>query len=87
MPIEKFRSLAQASRALHPAPDASTGVRTALLLAGLVANHRLGIRLTEPGVRKFRTLEEGEAERERFGLAQLRSALAQPVTGDRTSLR
>ena len=75
MPVRGFRSFDEAARALPPAPDAATGVRTCLFLTRLDAATRLGIRLTKPGLEAFRTVEEAEAARERYARDQLRRAL------------
>jgi hypothetical protein len=42
MPIERFRSTAEAARKLVPSPDPTTGVRTALFLASLAVSARCG---------------------------------------------
>ena len=74
MPVRRYRSLAEAERELPPSPDASTGVRTALFLARLDFAAQHGIRTTQVGVHRYRTLAEGEAARERYALEQLRRA-------------
>jgi hypothetical protein len=74
MPVRWYRSPDDAERDLQPSPDAETGMRTALALARFDEATRRGIRITVPGVQRFATVAEGEANRERVALARLRAA-------------
>lgn len=72
MTIRRYRSLAEAERDLPPSPDASTGVRTTLFLARLDLAAARGIRTSQVGVHRYRTLAEGEDARERFARERVR---------------
>jgi hypothetical protein len=74
MPVWKFRSLDRAAAGLPAAPPGETALRTALTLSALDEAGRSGVRVSLRGVHKYRTVAEGEAERERYALAQLRAA-------------
>ena len=74
MPVWRFRDLADAARALAPSPDATTGIRTALALARLDQASARGVRISQRGVHRYRTIEEGELDRERYALARLRES-------------
>ena len=74
MPVWKYRSLEEAAAGMPVTPPGETALRTALTLSALDAAGRCGIRISLRGVHKYRTVAEGEAERERHALAQLRAA-------------
>lgn len=74
MPIERFRTFAEAERRLPPSPDAETGIRTALALARLDEATRRGIRISPFGVQRFPDIATAERERERYAIEQLREA-------------
>lgn len=61
MPVQKFRTLEEASRALWKRWDDPNLVRA---IAGLMGfSRRLAVVQPPPGVRRFRTLEEADAAR------------------------
>ena len=75
MPLWKFRSMADAEGHLDRlpwSPESSLG--SALALLQLAEGTRRRIRTAQRGVLCYRTIEEAEAERERFALEQLREA-------------
>jgi hypothetical protein len=75
MPLWKFRSFEEAESHLDGlpfTPESSLG--SALALLALAEGARLGIRTTQRGLTRYRTVAEAEAERERFALEALRSA-------------
>jgi hypothetical protein len=57
---------------LPASPDPETGLRTAIALSRMVEATRPGIRISERGVHRYREIWEGEADRERYALEQLR---------------
>ncbi len=73
MPVYRYRTLEEAATALPCSPDADTAVRTALTLSRLDEATRRGIRISQRGVFKYRTIEEAEADRYRYALAQLQA--------------
>jgi hypothetical protein len=75
MPLWKFRSLEEAERhlaSLRTTPDAS--LRTALFLGRISEAGRRGIRISQRGIHRYRTIAEAETDRERYALEQLRAA-------------
>lgn len=75
MPLWKFRTFEEAEAHLDQrptSPDASLG--TALFLLSISEAARRGIRTAQRGVVCYRDLEEGEADRRRFALEQMRRA-------------
>ena len=73
MPIWKFRTLEEAEAHLDRlpwTPESSLG--SALALLGLAEGVRRGVRTTQRGVTRYRTIAEAETDRERFALAALR---------------
>lgn len=74
MPVTWYRTHEEAERDLAPSLDAETGLRTAIALGRLDEATRRGIRISPRGVQRFLTVSEGELERERFAIAQLRDA-------------
>lgn len=74
MPLWKFRSFEEAEAHLDrlpTTPESSLG--SALALLAFTEGARLGIRTTQRGLTRYRTVAEGEAERERFALEALRA--------------
>ena len=75
MPLWKFRTFEEAEAHLERLPrDPTTALRTALALLALSEGARRGVRTSLPGLRRYRTIAEAEADRERFALEQLRRA-------------
>jgi hypothetical protein len=75
MPLWKFRSLAEAEAHLNVLPSTpESSLGSALALLAFAEGVRLGIRTTQRGLTCYRTVAEGEADRERFALEALRAA-------------
>lgn len=74
MPVTRYKTLSEAEADLPSSPDAETGIRTALALARLDEATRRGIRISQRGIHRYREFWEGEADRERYALEQLRRA-------------
>ena len=74
MPVWKFRTFEEADAATSASPPGEVALRTALVLSSLDEAARRGVRISQRGVHKYRTVAEGEADRERYALAQLRAA-------------
>lgn len=74
MPIWKFVRAEEADDVLRQSVAGEGALRTALVLATLDEAARLGVRISQRGVHKYRTVAEGEADREHYALARLRSA-------------
>ena len=75
MPLWKFRSFAEAESHLDrlpTTPEASLG--SALALLTFAEGARRGIRTTQRGLIRYRSLAEAEADRERYALQRLRAA-------------
>lgn len=75
MPLWKFHTLEEAEAHLDrrsTSPEASLG--TALFLLSISEAARRGIRTAQRGLVCYRDLAEGEADRRRFALEQLRRA-------------
>jgi hypothetical protein len=73
MPLWKFRTFEDAERHLDTLPFTPTAaVETALALLQLSEGARRGVRTTQRGLWRYRTIEEAEEDRERFALEQLR---------------
>lgn len=68
----RYATLAEAERDLPPSPDAETAIRTAVALSRLDEATRRGIRISQRGIHRYRTISEAEADRERYALEQLR---------------
>ena len=81
MPVWRFRSFAEAERALPPSPGAEIGLQTALALSRLDTATTGGRRVALRGVHRYRTIAEAEAHRERHAMAQLKAA--DPAGGSR----
>jgi hypothetical protein len=73
MPVWKFRSLEEADANLPASPAGEVALRTALALSSLDEATRRGVRISQCGLHKYRTVAEGEADRERYALARLRA--------------
>jgi hypothetical protein len=78
MPVWKFSTLAEASAAEHRTVPAEVALRTALALSQLDEASRRGIRISQTGVVRYRTVAEGETHRERYALARLRARAEGP---------
>lgn len=75
MPLWKFRTLAEAEAHLDRLPTSpESALGTALALLALAEGVRRGIRTTRAGLTFYRTIEEAEADRERYAREQLRAA-------------
>jgi hypothetical protein len=75
MPLWKFRTFEEAERHLDrrpTTPESSLG--TALFLLTLSEASRRGIRTAQPGLICYHTIEEAEADRERYAREQLQRA-------------
>ena len=86
MPLWKFRSFEEAEAHLDrlpTTPESSLG--TALALLTLAEGARRGIRTTQRGLVRYRTIAEAEEHRERFALEQLR--LADAYGGEADAMR
>jgi len=73
MPLWKFRTLEEAEAHLDRlpwTPESSLGSSLALL--ALAEGIRRGVRTTQRGLTRYRTVAEAEADRERFALEALR---------------
>jgi hypothetical protein len=73
MPLWKFRSHEEAEAHLDRlpwTPESSLG--TALALLELAEGVRRGVRTTQRGITRYRTVAEAETDRERFALEALR---------------
>lgn len=74
MPVKYYRTLEEAEADLPGSPDPETGIRTAIALGRMDEATRRGIRISQRGVHRYREIWEGEADRERYALEQLRRA-------------
>lgn len=84
MPIWKFRTFEEAEAHLDHlpwTPESSLGSSLALL--ALAEGIRRGVRTTQCGITRYRTLAEAEADRERFALETLRRSDEDPPHADR----
>lgn len=72
MPITRYKTLEEAERDLPASPDPETGLRTAIALSRMDEATRRGIRISQRGIHRYREIWDGEAERERYALEQLR---------------
>jgi hypothetical protein len=74
MPVKRYKNLEEAEADLPASPDPETGIRTAIALSRMDEATRRGIRISQRGVHRYREIWEGEADRERYALEQLRGA-------------
>lgn len=72
MPVTRYETLEEAEQDLPASPDPETGLRTAIALSRMDEATRRGIRISQRGVHRYREIWEGEADRERYALEQLR---------------
>jgi hypothetical protein len=73
MPLWKFRSLAEAEAHLDHLPvTAESALASALALLSFSEGARRGVRTTQRGLIRYRTIAEAEADRERVALEQLK---------------
>lgn len=72
MPVTRYKTFEEAEHDLPTSPDPETGLRTAIALSRMDEATRRGIRISQRGVHRYRDFREGEADRERYALEQLR---------------
>ncbi len=78
MPLWKFRSFEEAERHLDSMPTTpESSLGSALALLTLAEGVRRGIRTTQRGLTRYRTIAEAEADRQRFALERLRATEAE----------
>jgi hypothetical protein len=75
MPLQRFRDLDEARRALRARPDDQALASRIRRLWAFSA--RLVKPYTAPGVRRFRTIEEANADRERWATERARALAAE----------
>ena len=85
MPLWKFRTFEEAERHLDHLPwTAESSLGSALALLALAEGVRRGVRTTQRGLTRYRTVAEAEADRQRFALEALRRSIEDPAAATAT---
>lgn len=74
MPVKRYKTLKEAEANAPPSLGSETSTRTAIALSQMDEATRRGIRVSQRGLDRWSEIWEGEADRERYALEQLRRA-------------